>query len=467
MYSAFCQQLHTVMATQTPQELTLYVAYSGGLDSSVLLDLAARYACEFQQVLEVIHINHGLSEFADEWQAHCQRRCQQLGVKLHCRQLNITATGLGVERAAREARYQALAEVIAEFKSNTAWLLTGQHRDDQVETFLLQLKRGSGIKGLAAMPAVSQFKPQIFNHSYLIRPLLECRREQLHSYAEQQQLDWVEDPSNVNERFDRNFLRQSILPLLKQRWPHFDVSVCRTVQHIQQQQQLIEELSQADLATCLETNGSLFIQPLLGLSPVRRNNLLRYWFAQHHVPMPSQRIMKRIYQELLLARVDAQPQVSWRSVVLRRFRQGVYLTHLDEDLRGEDQLGVTITQSPAATNLPLFDANGRQFALLTLTYQGQGGGLRLPINNGKIDIRFARHGEFNQIKYQCDGDQHHQTLSQLFKQYAIPPWQRCRVPLIYLDEQLVAVADWIICQSEVKQYQELSTFTIDFSILSF
>ena len=218
-----------------------HIAFSGGLDSTVLLHLLASLAkTETFPPLSAVHVHHGLQATGDAWPSHCQSVCDRLGVPLRVMRVHVQP-GASLERAARDARYQAFTEVTGAGQV----MLTGQHRDDQAETLLFRLLRGAGVRGLAAMAA---HRPLAAGH--LVRPLLDASRVELEAYAHEHQLRWIEDPSNADPRFSRNYLRHRVLPALTERWPQAVTSLARTAEHLSEAQGLLDELAVSDLQAC-------------------------------------------------------------------------------------------------------------------------------------------------------------------------------------------------------------------------
>ena len=429
----------------------LFVAYSGGLDSAVLLHLTALYAHEHELKITAVHINHGLSENAGAWQKHCQKVCEKLGLEFVGQSVVVEQGGQGyqgIEGQARKARYDALADVITDrAKSPYRLLLTGQHQQDQVETYLLRLKRGSGAKGLAAMASSTVFYSNAFNDTYLLRPLLDISRSALEDYAKEQDLSWVDDESNLDTRFDRNFLRHEVIPVLNARWPQFDEMVCRSAKHLSEQQQLIDEISEQDLLALMHHDGSLSVEGLLKLSVLRRNNALRFWFTANHISMPSMVLMQRISDEVLAARVDAQPNVSWQQSVLRRFKGRIFLTSQQLDSEGMEHT-YSEGESFANSSIELMDTRGESIGQLSVNAVDVATEalLRMPKVDEQVSIRFAKKGQFNQISCRRAGHKITQKLGDLFKAYQVVPWLRNRTPLIYYNQQLVAAAGLFICE---------------------
>ncbi|NNG62887.1 tRNA lysidine(34) synthetase TilS, partial [Pseudomonas fragi] len=254
-----------------------HVALSGGLDSTVLLHVLAQLRqTRSLPPLSAIHVHHGLQAAADEWPAHCQALCNALGVPLQVVHVHVQA-GASLERAAREARYQAFVTLTRAQEV----LLTGQHRDDQAETLLFRLLRGAGVSGLAAMP-----RQRRLGEGNLCRPLLDVSRTDLEAYAREHSLGWIEDPSNQQTDFSRNYLRHEIFPLLTRRWPQAAASMARSAAHCAEAQGLLDDLARQDLQAAGAVSEfdwlglpSLELAPITCLSPARQRNALRYWLA--------------------------------------------------------------------------------------------------------------------------------------------------------------------------------------------
>ncbi|WEX21913.1 tRNA lysidine(34) synthetase TilS [Escherichia coli] len=281
----------------------ILVAFSGGLDSTVLLHQLVQWRTENPGVtLRAIHVHHGLSANADAWVKHCENICQQWQVPLVVERVQLAQEGLGIEAQARQARYQAFARTLLPGEV----LVTAQHLDDQCETFLLALKRGSGPAGLSAMAEVSEFAG-----TQLIRPLLARTRGELVQWALAHGLRWIEDESNQDDSYDRNFLRLRVVPLLQQRWPHFAEATARSAALCAEQESLLDELLADDLAHCQTPQGTLQIAPMLAMSDARRAAIIRRWLAGQNAPMPSRDALVRIWQEVALAREDASPVYVW------------------------------------------------------------------------------------------------------------------------------------------------------------
>jgi len=402
-----------------------WVAYSGGIDSHVLLHLLVGRRRELKGALAAVHVNHQIQSQSGDWELHCRAICDELDVPFHALRVEGRArTGESPEAVARTARYRGLAEWLPA----DAVLITAQHQDDQAETLLLQLFRGAGPKGLAAMPETARL-----GKGWLVRPFLTISRQDIETYARGNRLCWVEDPSNTDVRYDRNLLRQRIMPDLKQRWPGLAAVLSRVAAHQADQLELADALASLDFEQCRVSGSSfLLVSQLAGLSAARQRNLLRYWIADNGFALPRQAVLQRISQEVLLSRADARPVVHWPGAEIRRHRDRMYLMkplpphdpscRLDWDLR---------------TDVTLEDAGG----LLT-SAPVTGRGIRIPDRQAEIKIRFRQGGETLRIA----GSDYHQSLKKCLQGWNIPYWERDRLPLVYINNELAAVAGFCACE---------------------
>ena len=423
-----------------PQAPRYIVAYSGGMDSHVLLHALAQLRVQLAGVeVGAIHVDHGLQAQSPQWAQHCARVCTELGVRCEVRAVDArAASGASPEDAARIARYAVFSEALA----GGDILFSAHHRDDQAETLLLQLLRGAGPRGLAGMAQMSRF-----GAAWLARPLMEFSRAELHDYALAQQLRWIDDPSNVDTRFDRNYLRHEILPHLRRRWPAAQVTLARSAQHCAEAAELLEVLARSDFQDLqLDKSGNatkalllppgrgkepfadpLSVSKLLALTPARQRNVLRFWIAHAGLPAPQQRHLERLQSDVLHAAVDAQPCMEWPGAQVRRYRDVLYamppLTPFDALQQRSWNLDAPLTIAGAGT-------------LTVLRHHGSG--LRAEVCANGVRIAFRRGGE----RIQPAGRARHATLKNLFQDTGVPPWLRERVPLLYIDGSLAAVAGY-------------------------
>ncbi len=421
----------------------LVVGLSGGVDSIVLLACLKAVARKLRFRLSALHVNHQLSPNAAHWAAFCRRLCRERGipfddVKVHVRR------GDGPEAAARTARYEVYA------RQDCDYVVLAHHRDDQVETFLLQLLRGAGVKGLAAMPLLrreegrglrvegttlatrpSSLVPRPSSldtrHSTpaILRPLLEVTRDEILEYAKKRKLKWVEDESNQDIYFQRNYLRHEVLPVIARRFPAYRATLARAAHHLAEAARTLDELAAADGAGWTEA-GSLAADALRRLPAARARNLLRYFLAGHGLTMPGTGRLEEALRQALDAKQDARVLVELGEFTLRRHAGKLHLVrsgsappaHYEKLWRGEKEialpeLGGVLTLAPA-----------------------RGAGISIArLGARSVTIRVRRGGE----RLQPDCGRPRRSLKNLLQEARLPPWQRERLPLIFCGGALVWV----------------------------
>ncbi|SEP98572.1 tRNA(Ile)-lysidine synthase [Ectothiorhodospira magna] len=394
------------------------IGLSGGLDSHVLLhSLHALSKIRTLPPLAAVHVHHGLNPQADHWQAHCISLCHDLDIPLTVQAVDARpATGESPEAAARSARYRAIAHVM----QSGEILLTAHHRRDQAETLLLQLLRGAGPAGLAAMPRLKPFGP-----GWQARPVLDLDRDRLVAYAQEAALRWVEDDSNADLRFDRNGLRQVIMPQLRQRWPSLDATVSRAALLQAEAQDLLAERAREDLELVRgSVPGTLSVAGLTRLRRPRLRNALRGWLQDKGLPMPGRVRLESVIEQVLKAGPDASPRVAWAGAEVRRYRDDLYAL---EPLVPVDRGWVWQWTPTAPLTLPELGIT-LDPALLQSQWGVNPSTLTTPLR-----VCLRQGGEVMRWRGQT------RLLKKLFQEAGIPPWIRDRLPLVYVDEQLVAV----------------------------
>jgi len=443
--------IHRLVNTHKITELC--VAYSGGIDSHVLLKSVALLSTNlsqqnhpqpillqskhFQLKVRAIHINHGLSDDADSWQQHCKKICESLGIEFNTINVNVVInSGESPEAVAREARYDAFRSVLRTHEC----LLTAHHQDDQAETLLLQLLRGSGPQGLASMPEIARI-----TKGYIARPLLSVSREQICEFAQLHKLSWVEDGSNQELSYNRNYLRQSVIPLLKKRWPAFSKTVSRSAQLCAQAQQLIEKEAQAGLQVALLgqqkiAQQNLSVSALNAMDEIVRTNVIRYWIKKRQLPMPTRAGMQQIITSVLNASKGAMPLVTWSGCEIRRYQDQLFAMQPLPKHASNLQIPWDLTSSIKS------DVFGQLSVRRT-----SGKGIKYSVTSSKnLKIAFRQGGE-TYCEYTKVGTR---PVKKLFQELAIPPWLRDRIPLIYDDKHLIAIADIVVCAHYKASSQE-------------
>lgn len=395
---------------------TLIVAFSGGVDSTVLLHHLVTITTNTPWQVQAVHVNHQLQPQAQAWSEHCQAYCAQLGVDCQVRHIDVNdVQDESLEAAARRLRYQALAEFI----SDGAILVTAHHQTDQAETLLLQLCRGAGPKGLAAMPSL-----KAFHRGWHWRPLLHIDRPGIEAYAQQHQLAYVEDGSNQDQRFSRNFMRHEILPRLQQHYPNISANLARSAKHCASLQALVDDVSAADVLQCQGTDlQTLSVSPWQRLSSARQDASLRFWLHAQGASLPSTEKLQAIKQQMCSAQADKNPMVTWAGQAVARYRNKLYF------------LPQGCPEVPAAEKLvwpdlttPLALPCGRQIVLASAA--------KAALTN--ISVGYRQGGE----RLQLPGRKHRHCLKKLLQDWQVPPWQRTTIPLVFNDDELVAVVGY-------------------------
>ena len=405
------------------------IAFSGGLDSSVLLHLASRYAQEHHLAVTAFHVHHGLSPNADAWLAHCRQAAAACGVPLISAQVDASdSSGRGIEEAARIARYQALGDMCRD--DGCRLLLTAHHQDDQAETVLLQLMRGAGLPGLSGMAALQMRHELMGDGVSLGRPLLEAGREQLEQIRDALGLEHISDESNGDLRFRRNALRNTIAPLLEQQFPGFAARVARSASHAQAAQSLLQDLAEIDLAICRAASWSdpLYVPELKTLTPRRADNLLRHWLYQNRVQLPSQSRLEEIRSQMLDAAHDMHPFFDFGAMVLRRIANRLEL-HPRIGTPPEDPVelrwqGEAMLAVPAWRGTLLFEPSD---------------GLGMP-RDALLRHPLVLHGRSGQERLKLAANRPSRSLKVLYQEAEIAPWRRLWSPLLYLNGALVFAA---------------------------
>ncbi len=389
------------------------IAYSGGVDSTALLHAATQ--CLAPAELVAVHVNHGLHADADEWERFCRRTAARLGVVFQALHVVAEARGRSPEEAARNARYAALRTLV----QSGDVLMTAHHRDDQSETVLLQLLRGAGPDGLAGMPVCADF-----GDGRIARPLLDTPRTQIERYARECRLGWRDDPANNDLRYDRNYVREQLAPVLRERWPAWRETLARAARHQADAREIIGRVAQQRYLHCRDAGGTLSVARCLELHDAERKVVLRHWLKRAGLPTPSERQLLHLIGVLLSGDASSGALVCWPGAEVRHYRGRLYAM---------------------APRTPPADAGARRWLC--------GTDLELPEVNARLTwrrlcerapeladapaltVRLRRGGE----KYAYAGGRCHKRLKKVFQELGVPPWERDRVPLIYLGDELRVV----------------------------
>ena len=403
---------------------SMTVALSGGVDSVVLLHLLHQLQKTHHFTLKASHVHHGLSKNADKWVKFCEKLCTKLSVPLDVHYIKLPQKkSLGIEGEARRLRYEKLLQ------SKTDLVVLAHHEDDQAETFLLQLIRGAGVKGLSSMAHFDDSRR-------LWRPLLNASRTDIESYAKKHKLKWIEDESNQNTDFDRNFIRSKVLPILKNRFNHIIKVISRSSAHLAEAQNLLDDLAKLDLKSYLKSNNykhKLQVKTLDKLSNSRAKNILRYWLEINNQLMPSKDLLDELLRQVLTAKKDATIKIQLsRDFEIRCYKDEIYI--VKKNLKGQKNYEI-IWKGESKILLP----NGTQLNFKKV--KGRGINFKF-LDNQKLKIRNRQGGEF----FKPDSRRPTKKIKQLLQESDLPPWEREFFPMIFIGNELAAVPNFGIDQ---------------------
>ena len=396
---------------------SMTVALSGGVDSVVLLYLLHSLQKKHGFTLNATHVHHGLSKHADKWAKFCEKLCAKLSVPLDVHYVKLPQKkSLGTEGEARQLRYEKLLQ------SKSDLVVLAHHADDQAETFLLQLIRGAGVKGLSSMAHFDDTRK-------LWRPLLNTSRIDIEKYAKQQKLKWIEDESNLNTDFDRNFIRSKVLPILKNRFNHIIKVISRSSVHLAEAQNLLDDLAKLDLKSYLISNKykhKLQVKSFNKLSLTRAKNVLRYWLEMNDQLMPSKDLLDELLRQVLHAKKDAELKIELsKDYEIRRYKDEIYLvqknqkTHKNYEIvwNGEPEILL-----PNGTKLKFKKVKGKGISLEKM-------------KNKKLIISNRKGGE----SFKPDLKRPTKKIKQILQESDLPPWERENLPLIFVGDELASV----------------------------
>jgi len=396
---------------------SMTVALSGGVDSVALLHLLHDLKKKHSFTLKASHVHHGLSQNADKWVKFCEKLCEKLSVPLDIHYIQLPKKkSLGIEGEARQLRYEKLLQ------SKSDLVVLAHHADDQAETFLLQLTRGAGVKGLSSMAHFDDTKK-------LWRPLLKVSRSDIESYAKLHKLKWIEDESNQNIDFDRNFIRSKVLTLLKNRFSHIIKVTSRSSAHLAEAQNLLDDLAKIDLKSYLKSNKykhKIQVKSLNKLSLSRAKNILRYWLEMNDQLMPSKDLLDELLRQVLTAKKDAELKIDLsKDVEIRRYKDEIYIVKKKQNSHKNYEIlwnGESEILLPHHKKLRFKKVKGKGISLAKL-------------KNKKLRITNRQGGE----SLKLDMNRPTKSLKHLFQESNMPPWVRDGLPLIFIDHTLILV----------------------------
>ncbi|CAM8457938.1 MesJ tRNA(Ile)-lysidine synthase MesJ [Candidatus Methylopumilus universalis] len=399
---------------------SMTVALSGGIDSVVLLHLLHQLQKTQTFTLKASHVHHGLSKNADKWVTFCEKLCRKLSIPLDVNYVKLPQKkSLGIEGEARRLRYEKLLQ------SKSDMVVLAHHEDDQAETFLLQLIRGAGVKGLSSMAHFDDSRR-------LWRPLLNASRIDIESYAKKHKLKWIEDESNQNIDFDRNFIRSKVLPILKNRFSHIIKVIYRSSSHLAEAQHLLDDLAQIDLKSYLKSDNykhKLNVKTLDKLSNTRAKNALRFWLEINNQLMPSRDLLDELLRQVLTAKKDAELKIQLsKEFEIRRYQDEIYIVPKNyKNLKNYE----IIWTGDSEIILP----NGQKLTFKKV--KGRGINLKF-LRDQKLKIRNRQGGEF----FKPDSKRPTKKIKQLLQESDLPPWERKNLPLVFVGDDLAFVPNF-------------------------
>lgn len=400
---------------QFPQPSAYVVAFSGGTDSSVLLHALAGLRDRLASPVRAIHVNHALQRDADGWAERCGQVCAQLSVPFECFTVKVGHAAHGVEAAAREARYDAFAQALADRE----FLLTAHHRSDQAETLLLRLMRGTGVRGLSGIPRIRPL-----GVGSVARPLLDIPKTDLVDYAADHGIEAEEDPSNSDVSMDRNYLRHTIMPLLNARWPGYTQTLVRMAALAGESTQILDEVAVEDLKACAISKSKLSIARLRSLPASRQSQVLRTGMIKLGMSAPSRAQVTTLLGSLSIN--GNQAALSWGTWEARAYRDELHLLHklpeLPEDYQNDWRTGATCELPEGLGRLELRNPSAPE----------QDCAVPQPMT-----VRFRQGGE----RIQLSGESFHRQVKKLFQDAQVPPWERNRTPLLWVGSELWAIGN--------------------------
>ncbi len=419
-------------------QLPIVVAYSGGLDSSVLL-----HAChQLQQQdkiknLTAAHVNHGIQQQNDAWEQHCVELCERYQITLFRKQFELSSLGSVSENEARAARYQFFEHLLEKPRV----MLFAHHLDDQVETMLFRMIRGTGVKGLAGIPDCRQLA-----NGWLMRPLLETSRSQIEDYAKRHHLDWVEDPSNSETHFSRNYLRNRVIPNIQSKWPEFSRAFNQLRSIASEQSELVSELAAKDVEAIQQANSSLSIKKFNLFSTARQKNLLHYWVRLHTGNSPGANEINEVINQLQPLSLKADSSEGQKAIKvklgqgwLRSFNKHLYFCSNNEP--------AVLTSECRWENCeqPLVLGNGVSLEFINnkRSNSNSSTSIRKPLPSESVIVRARQGGEIAKPSYRA----HSTELKKIFQELDVPPWKRKWLPIIYFNEKIACIPGVFVDQA--------------------
>ncbi len=406
----------------------LVVAFSGGVDTTVLVHVLHQAAKQLGFSLSALHVDHAIHPESDQWEAHCRQFCGDLGITYHSTRLTEFSQCARVsEDDARVARYTWLEQKL----ETGDILLTAHHKDDQAETVMLNLMRGSGARGLSGIPVARRF-----GKALLVRPMLQFTKSQILDYAHEHRLKFIQDPANENLDYDRNYLRHVVIPALLKRWGGAIDNISRSADHLTDCRKMLADLARLDAASCRSEGTSIFgigyplsQEGLWVLDRARQINLIRYWIRRHSLTEPRRQGLENFLNTAMSG--DAQfAELGWDRYRMYLYQMNLYLAH-----------NIVNTERTFSTDWDLQGPLTLECAGIRLVpMQVTGRGILASQLSDRVRVGFRQGGE----RFRLPRRSHSSKLKKLLQMDSVPPWERKILPLVYNDSDLVAVVPWSV-----------------------
>ncbi|QJC34515.1 tRNA lysidine(34) synthetase TilS [Enterobacteriaceae endosymbiont of Donacia crassipes] len=397
----------------------ILLAYSGGIDSTVLLYNLVKLRKKYPLIIRAIHINHNLNKRSNDWMKFCFSECKKLNVLFIHKNIYINKKN-NIEEYARKKRYQIFKKII----KNDEILVTAHNLDEQCETFFLSLKRGSGPKGLSGISII-----RIINDFKIFRPFLNISKNNIINYAIKKKINWIEDPSNKNIKYDRNFLRNIILPKMIDRWPSFQITLARSIKNYNEQEKLLHDLIKPILIRLIQKDKSLFISPLYHFNIIKRNFIIRKWIEYNkYYYMPSRKLLNIIWNEVICCKNNNNPQVKIGEYIIRKYKNYLFCIKYFPDLKKK-----ILVWNNLKKPLILPNKLGKIIIFYYKNYKKKLICIRKPKNNEIIYIKFNNSTE----KYYFNNAKYKKNINNIWKNLNIPKWKREQIPLLFYNKKLI------------------------------
>jgi tRNA(Ile)-lysidine synthase len=401
--------------SRLPTPRRYWVGFSGGADSTALLQALHECREQLPAPIHALHFHHGLQAEADAWQAHCGSFCEQRDIPYRAEQLDIDQSARSSpEEASRNSRYRVVGGLLG----RQEMYLTAHHAEDLAETLFLNLMRGSGVEGLAGIPVL-----RTLEHGWVARPLLDVHRAQLVAFLQERDIDWLTDPSNENITFDRNYLRQELFPRLEQRWPGLVRRLARTARNARISAGAMAMFIESQSGDLIRDRFKMPVHKLLELEPEMQTLILRQWLRRHEVPVLPEQRLREFLKQLSEAQVDNLAEVQWEDWMIKHYQLDLWL-HRRKPFMACPEMAWT-----EGMEVDLGPDTGRLHLLGDTT----------PVPPG-WHVRARRSGD--RIRQRPQGP--NQKLKHLFQSASVPPWLREGIPVLEWDGEPVALGDWVI-----------------------